>query len=82
LLDNIAQRLGEYLEWEAAELSGERLGAHFGGAGGSVCRTIAAASPVDSGLGCLPVWYTGAGDANVGSDVDLQWFAAACKSGS
>jgi hypothetical protein len=27
LLDNIAQRVGEYLEWKQRELGGERLGA-------------------------------------------------------
>jgi len=75
LLDNIAHRLGEYLEWKQRELSGERLGAapeHWRWRQRFAERIAAAIDP--EGFGVKAVYLLGsteAGDANVGSDIDL-----------
>ena len=75
LLDNIAHRLGEYLEWKQRELSGERLGAapeHWRWRQRFAERIAAAIDPVRFGVEAVYLFgSTEAGDANVGSDIDL-----------
>jgi len=75
LLDNIAHRLGEYLEWKQRELSGERLGAapeHWRWRQGFAERIAAAMDPIRFGVEAVYLFgSTEAGDANVGSDIDL-----------
>jgi len=75
LLDNVAHRLGEYLEWKQRELSGERLGAapeHWRWRQRFAERIAAAIDPVRFGVQAVYLFgSTEAGDANVGSDIDL-----------
>ena len=75
LLDNIAHRLGEYLEWKQRELSGERLGAapeHWRWRQRFAERIAASIDPVRFGVEAIYLYgSTEAGDANVGSDIDL-----------
>ena len=75
LLDNIAHRLGEYLEWKQRELSGERLGAapeHWRWRLRFAERIAATIDPVRFGVEDVYLFgSTEAGDANVGSDIDL-----------
>lgn len=75
LLDNIAHRLGEYLEWKQRELSGERLGAapeHWRWRQRFAERIAAAIDPGRFGVEAVYLYgSTEAGDANVGSDIDL-----------
>jgi len=75
LLDNIAHRVGEYLEWKQRELSGERLGAapeHWRWRQRFAERIAAAIDPVRFGVEAVYLYgSTEAGDANVGSDIDL-----------
>jgi hypothetical protein len=75
LLDNIAHRLGEYLEWKQRELSGERLGAapeHWRWRQRFAERIAAAIDPIRFGVQAVYLFgSTEAGDANVGSDIDL-----------
>jgi len=75
LLDNIAHRVGEYLEWKQRELSGERLGAapeHWRWRQRFAERIAAALDPVRFGVEAVYLYgSTEAGDANVGSDIDL-----------
>jgi len=75
LLDNIAHRLGEYLEWKQRELSGERLGAapeHWRWRQRFAERIAAAMDPIRFGVEAVYLFgSTEAGDANVGSDIDL-----------
>ena len=75
LLDNIAHRIGEYLEWKQRELSGERLGAapeHWRWRHRFAERI---ASLMDSTrFGVQSAYLFGsseAGNADVGSDIDL-----------
>jgi hypothetical protein len=76
LLDNIAHRLGEYLEWKQRELGGERIGAapeHWRWRE-SISERIAAT--IDPGrFGVRSVYLFGsteAGTAGPGSDIDLM----------
>ena len=75
LLDNVAHRLGEYLEWKQRELSGERLGAapeHWRWRQRFAERIAAAIDPIRFGVQAVYLFgSTEAGDANVGSDIDL-----------
>lgn len=75
LLDNIAHRLGEYLEWKQRELGGERLGAapeHWRWRQRFAERIAAAMDPARFGVEAVYLFgSTEAGDANVGSDIDL-----------
>jgi len=75
LLDNIANRIGEYLEWKQRELSGERLGTapeHWRWrqrVAESIARAI---HPARFGVRAIYLFgSTEAGDADVGSDIDL-----------
>jgi hypothetical protein len=75
LLDNIAHRIGEYLEWKQRELGGERLGAapeHWRWRQ-RFAERIAACIDQDR-FGVQDVYLFGStevGDAGVGSDIDL-----------
>src|SRR5215467_9410552 len=75
LLDNIAHRIGEYLEWKQRELSGERLGAapeHWRWRQRFAERIAAAIHPVRFGVQAVYLFgSTEAGNAEVGSDIDL-----------
>ena len=75
LLDNIAHRIGEYLEWKQRELSGERLGAapeHWRWRQRFAERIATAIDPVRFGVQAVYLFgSTEAGNANVGSDIDL-----------
>jgi Polymerase beta, Nucleotidyltransferase len=75
LLDNIAHRIGEYLEWKQRELSGERLGAapeHWRWRQRFAERIAAAIDPARFGVRAVYLFgSTEAGNADVGSDIDL-----------
>jgi nucleotidyltransferase-like protein len=75
LLDNIAHRIGEYLEWKQRELSGERLGAapeHWRWRQRFAERVAAAMDPDRFGVqGVYLFGSTEVGNAGVGSDIDL-----------
>jgi hypothetical protein len=75
LLDNIAHRIGEYLEWKQRELSGERLGAapeHWRWRQRFAERIASAIDPVRFGVQAVYLFgSTEAGNADVGSDIDL-----------
>ena len=75
LLDNIAHRIGEYLEWKQRELSGERLGAapeHWRWRQRFAERIASALDPARFGVQAVYLFgSTEAGNANVGSDIDL-----------
>jgi hypothetical protein len=75
LLDNIAHRIGEFLEWKQRELSGERLGAapeHWRWRQRFAERIASAMDPVRFGVREVYLFgSTEAGNANVGSDIDL-----------
>jgi len=75
LLDNIAHRIGEYLEWKQRELSGERLGAapeHWRWRQRFAERIAVAIDPNRFGVqGVYLFGSTEVGDAGVGSDIDL-----------
>ena len=75
LLDNIAHRVGEYLEWKQRELSGERLGAapeHWRWRHRFAERIASAMDPVRFGVQAAYLFgSTEAGNADVGSDIDL-----------
>lgn len=74
-LDNIAQRVGEYLEWKQRELGGERLGAapeHWRWRQRFAERIAAAIDRARFGVEAVYLFgSTAAGNANVGSDIDL-----------
>jgi hypothetical protein len=76
LLDNVAHRIGEYLEWKQRELSGERLGAapeHWRWRQRFAERIAAAIDPVRFGVkGVFLFGSTEMGNAGVGSDIDLM----------
>jgi hypothetical protein len=75
LLDNIAHRIGEYLEWKQRELSGERLGAapeHWRWRQRFAERIASQIDPVRFGVQAVYLFgSTEAGNADVGSDIDL-----------
>jgi len=75
LLDNIAHRIGEYLEWKQRELSGERLGAapeHWRWRQRFAERIASTLDPARFGVQAVYLFgSTEAGNANVGSDIDL-----------
>ena len=75
LLDNVAQRLGEYLEWKQRELGGERLGAapeHWRWRQRFAERVAATLDPARFGVHAVFLFgSTESGKAAVGSDIDL-----------
>jgi len=75
LLDNIAHRIGEYLEWKQRELSGERLGSapeHWRWRQRFAERIAASVDPARFGVqGMYLYGSTELGNAGVGSDIDL-----------
>jgi hypothetical protein len=75
LLDNIAHRIGEYLEWKQRELSGERLGAapeHWRWRQRFAERIASAMDAARFGVQAVYLFgSTEAGNADVGSDIDL-----------
>lgn len=75
LLDNIAHRIGEYLEWKQRELGGERLGAapeHWRWRHRFAERIAASIDPVRFGVQAVYLYgSTELGQAGVGSDIDL-----------
>jgi hypothetical protein len=75
LLDNIAHRIGEYLEWKQRELGTERLGAapeHWRWRQRFAERIAAAIDPVRFGVEAVYLFgSTELGNAGAGSDIDL-----------
>lgn len=75
LLDNIAHRVGEYLEWKQRELGGERLGSapeHWRWRQRFAERIAATIDPARFGVKAVYLYgSTKSGDAGVGSDIDL-----------
>jgi Nucleotidyltransferase domain len=75
LLDNIAHRIGEYLEWKQRELGSERLGAapeHWRWRQRFAERIAAAMDPFRFGVQAVYLFgSTELGNAAVGSDIDL-----------
>jgi hypothetical protein len=75
LLDNIAQRIGEYLEWKQRELGGERLGAppdHWRWRQRFAEKLAASVEPARFGVEAIYLYgSTELGTAGVGSDIDL-----------
>ena len=75
LLDNIAHRIGEYLEWKQRELGGERLGAapeHWRWRQRFAERFASMIDPARFGVRAVYLFgSTEAGNADVGSDIDL-----------
>jgi Polymerase beta, Nucleotidyltransferase len=75
LLDNIAHRIGEYLEWKQRELSGERLGAepeHWRWRQRFAERLASLIDPARFGVKAAYLFgSTEAGNAEAGSDIDL-----------
>jgi Nucleotidyltransferase domain len=76
LLDNIAHRVGEYLEWKQRELGGERLGAapeHWRWRHRFAERLAASMDPSKFGVQHIYLFgSTEMGEAGVGSDIDLM----------
>jgi hypothetical protein len=76
LLDNIAHRLGEYLEWKQRELGGERLGSapeHWRWRQRFAERIAATIDPTRFGVHAVYLFgSTKSGSAGVGSDIDLM----------
>jgi hypothetical protein len=75
LLDDIAHRIGEYLEWKQRELSGERLGAapeHWRWRQRFAERIASAIDPARFAVQAVYLFgSTEAGNADLGSDIDL-----------
>jgi len=75
LLDNIAHRIGEYLEWKQRELGSERLGAapeHWRWRQRFAERIAASIDPARFGVEAVYLFgSTELGNAGVGSDIDL-----------
>ena len=75
LLDDIAQRVGEYLEWKQRELGGERLGGapeHWRWRQRFAERVAAAIDPARFGVREVYLFgSTEIGTAGAGSDIDL-----------
>jgi hypothetical protein len=82
LLDNIAQRIAEYLEWKQRELGGEPLGAgpdHWRWRQRFAERIAAAIDPARFGVRAVYLFgSTEAGTAGPGSDIDVM---VACEGG-
>ena len=76
LLDEIAQRIGEYLEWKQREIGGERLGGapeHWRWRQRFAERIAAALDPARFGVRAVYLLgSTEMGDAGAGSDIDLM----------
>src|SRR5262249_26229131 len=76
LLDNIAHRLGEYLEWKQRELGGERLGAapeHWRWRQRIAERLAASIDPDRFGVHAVYLYgSTESGEAGPGSDIDIM----------
>jgi len=75
LLDNIAHRIGEYLEWKQRELGGERLGGapeHWRWRQRFAERIAATIDPARFGVHAVYLYgSTEGGSAGAGSDIDL-----------
>lgn len=75
LLDNLAHRIGEYLEWKQRELGGERLGAepeHWRWRQRFAERLASTMDPARFGVRAVYLHgSTELGNAGVGSDIDL-----------
>jgi hypothetical protein len=75
LLDNIAHRIGEYLEWKQRELDGENIGSapeHWRWRQRFAERIAALIEPARFGVEAVYLYgSTEAGNAGVGSDIDL-----------
>jgi hypothetical protein len=75
LLDDIAQRVGEYLEWKQRELGGERIGGapeHWRWRQRLAERVAAAIDPARFGVEAVYLFgSTEEGSAGVSSDIDL-----------
>jgi hypothetical protein len=75
LLDDVAQRVGEYLEWKQRELGGERLGGapeHWRWRQRFAERIAAALDPARFGVRAVYLFgSTEMGSAGAGSDIDL-----------
>ena len=75
LLDNVAQRIGEFLEWKQRAIGGERVGAdpeHWRWRQLFAERISAAIDPVRFGVLAIYVHgSTESGEAGIGSDIDL-----------
>jgi hypothetical protein len=75
LLDNLAHRIGEYLEWKQRELGGERLGAepeHWRWRQRFAERVAATMDSARFGVRAVYLYgSTELGNAGVGSDIDL-----------
>ena len=75
LLDDVAQRLGEYLEWKQRELGGERIGSapeHWRWRQRFAERVAAAIDPERFGVEAVYLFgSTEEGSAGAGSDIDL-----------
>ena len=76
LLDDVAQRVGEYLEWKQREIGGERLGGapeHWRWRQRFAERIAAAVDPARFGVRAIYLFgSTEMGDAGAGSDIDLM----------
>jgi hypothetical protein len=76
LLENVAHRLGEYLEWKQRELGGERLGAapeHWRWRQRFAERIAATLDPKRFGVQSVYLFgSTELGNAGIGSDIDLM----------
>jgi len=77
LLDNIADRLGEFLEWKQRELGGERIGAspeHWRWRQRIAERIAARIDPNRFGVRSAYLFgSTESGEAGVGSDIDMMF---------
>jgi hypothetical protein len=75
LLDNLAHRIGEYLEWKQRELGGERLGIepeHWRWRQRFAERLAATMDPARFGVQAVYLYGSSElGNAGVGSDIDL-----------
>jgi hypothetical protein len=76
LLDDVAQRVGEYLEWKQREIGGERLGGapeHWRWRQRFAERVAAAIDPARFGVRAVYLFgSTELGSAGAGSDIDLM----------
>src|SRR5688572_30836164 len=76
LLDDVAQRVGEYLEWKQREIGGERLGGapeHWRWRQRFAERIAAAIDPARFGVRAVYLFgSTEMGSAGAGSDIDLM----------
>ena len=76
LLDDVARRVGEYLEWKQREIGGERLGGapeHWRWRQRFAERVAAAVDPARFGVRAVYLFgSTELGNAGAGSDIDLM----------